>query len=68
MSGGGQNGSAHTQAALLSGRRMGLDRGGRIVRGARAQPRATHVLRRDTSVDCAQFSAFQFRICRYPTI
>jgi len=64
VSGGGQNRSAHSQAALLPGRWMGMDCRGRVVCCARPQPRAAHVLRRHAS-DCrAKFPSRLFRIGR----
>lgn len=65
MSGGGQDRSAHPKAALLSGRRMGMDCRGRVVRGARAQPRAAHVLGCPAPDYRPQLSALYIRILRY---
>lgn len=62
--GGGQDRGAHSQAALLPRRRMGMDRGGRVVRRPRAQPRAAHVFRRHAPDRRAQFPSRLFRIGR----
>lgn len=65
MSGGGQGGSAHPKAALLSGRWMGMDRRGCILHGTRAQPRVAHVFRCLASDYRSQLSALHLRIFRY---
>lgn len=64
LPGGGQDRSAHTQTALLSRGRMGMDSRVRLVRSPRAQSGSANVLWRAAPENRAPFSTLQFWIRR----